>query len=590
MKKLALIVLIIWSASNLFAQEAKVKFRFLDTKLKPIRNTKVTLTEIETREELKGKTDNNGSVSFHITSGKLWQIDFLKIKNYPMWRIKMPARGSMDQKRTFTYDVEKYKWELSPPVNRTDIDLQIISSTANEQSKPTKEQAIGKVILSRKNKTPLRNFTVKLFSKKTSTLYTCNTDQNGVAYFQLPLNEIYDIELEGIERYNFLKVPKHSGTFYRTIPFEPQNFKEQKVGNIITQDLPANITPTSARHLVSVLYKVKGKGPLTNKDVHLKDDRDFEYRAKTNSQGIAKFMLPKGFTYFYVMNSSGILEERKEVADLKYAFGIGSLNRTVMIDPDISPRETNVKFVLPKTAEAFNEFFKGKNLIFNNFQNNSVPYYAKSYLCYDDEDNAVGIKKGLLMTSGSVFKAIGPNDLPGASTQNSFYLINDLPKDLLPKEVKPELKNEFEEGEASELGQGAYDLCRLEFNVTPQKGKIVFEFVFASEEYPEYLNFDDAFGIFVSKEGQKSEKNLAKVGDDNISVSHVNNKSHTEYYWANDKKEKPSYKNWQYDGFTKKMRIELPVEAGKAHNIKLMIFDRRDGIYDSGLFINFWSE
>ncbi|MGB0522829.1 MAG: choice-of-anchor L domain-containing protein [Flammeovirgaceae bacterium] len=587
MKKLAILLLFCCIANGSFAQEVQLRLKFLNTQLKPMKHTAVKLTEIETREEMKGKTDANGTVSFHIRSGKLWQIDFLKIKNYPMWRVKMPAKGVMNQKRTITYDVEKYKWELTPPIDRSKIDLKVVQSQANAQSKYEKKRALGRVILKRKSKAPLANFPVKLFSNKSHTLYEATTDAQGIAYFQLPLGELYDIELEGIERFSYLKIPPFTGNFYRTLTFEPMNFQETQSGNIISQALPSDITPTSARYLVTVNFKIKGKGPMANQVIHLKDDRDVTYQAKTTSAGVAKFMLPKGYTYYYVANTSGILEERIEVVDLKYVIGIGSMNRTVVIDPALTPRETSVKFALPKTPDAFNDLFGKNGLKVVDFRNNSVPYYAKSYLYFDDQDKAIGLKTGLLMTSGSVYKAIGPNDLPGASTQNSYYLVDNIPDDLLPKkDVSDKLSNSKD----THLGYGAYDLCRLEFDVMSQQKTLVFEYVFASEEYPEYLHFDDAFGIFVSKKGEDNPKNLAKVQGDNVSVSYVNPNSHAEWYWANDQKDKKSYQNWQYDGFTKKMRVEFPIEPHQTYTIKLIIFDRRDGIYDSGLFINFWAE
>ena len=590
MKKLAILIALLGFYFSSSAQEIQLKLRFLNTQLKPIKHTKVKLVEVETREELVGKTDGNGAVSFQIKTGKLWQINFQKIKNYPMWRVKMPPRGIVTQKRTFTYDLEKYRWELSPPVDRSTIELKTVQATASENTKPTKEMAVGRVVLKRKSGTPLQNFLVRLFSKKTSTLYESKTNSQGVAYFSLPLDDLYDVELEDIERFSYLKIPNHSGSFYRSLTFEPRNFEESKNENIITQQLPDNISPTSARHLVTVLYKVKGKGPMTNTKVHLKDERDLEYQTKTDQYGVAKYMLPKGFTYFYVTNSSGILEERVEVIDLKYAFGIGSMNKTVIIDPALSPRESVVKFALPKTTDAFNQFWGDNGLEIISFKNLSVPYYAKSYLCYEDPDNAVGIKKGLLMTTGSVFRAIGPNDLPGASQQNSLYIVEDIPKDLRPKKEKDSNNNNDEFAEETALGFGAYDVCQVIFEVKPTGNKLNFEYVFASEEYPEYLNFDDAFGIFVSKKGQVSETNLAKINQDNVSVSYVNEKSHNNYYWANDKEDKPSFKNWQYDGFTKKMTRSIEVQKGGTYEIKLIIFDRRDGIYDSGVFINFWSE
>jgi len=79
---------------------------------------------------------------------------------------------------------------------------------------------------------------------------------------------------------------------------------------------------------------------------------------------------------------------------------------------------------------------------------------------------------------------------------------------------------------------------------------------------------------------------LLPAQEGRISVEQVNHKVNARYYWSNDKPEKPSYAHWQYDGFTQKISRSIPVEAGKACTLTFVLFDRRDGIYDSGVFVN----
>ena len=146
------------------------------------------------------------------------------------------------------------------------------------------------------------------------------------------------------------------------------------------------------------------------------------------------------------------------------------------------------------------------------------------------------------------------------------------------------------------------DLCFLQFNFIPRGDSAFIDYVFASEDYPEYvcLPYFDAFGIFVQAPSD-TFKNYSKVPGTNINVS-VNSIKDTskqtgatnystycqglgagspfiQYYTEN-----LINNHIVYDGMTKILRARIPVQPNLTHTMKLAIADILDGYFDSGIF------
>ncbi len=574
--QLTIVALVINSPITIRAQEVEYTLKLMDAYGQPMKSVDVKLTEIETRETFVVKTNEQGVVGFHIKTGNLWQMDILKIKNYFMWQVKVPELGIAEQRRTVVYDYEDYLRKMRPPVDRSQLNLVTENQNVSPSEKSTKEEAVVRIRLKKKDNSPLQEFPIQLTCYKLETSYKAVTNLQGTAIFKIPTGMDYEIDLEGIESYSYIDLePDKARARSKWFTFEPMNFKESISADTVTQGLPPKPTGTSARYFLTVHFKIGGSGPFANQAVYLHElEGPKVYKAQTNNDGKAFFMLPKGKTYVYVASSLGVFEQQILVADLTRTFGIGGGNRTVLLDPDLEPVETVIEFSLPDEDEKYQEFFNDRGIKLSNFQNHSVPYYAKSYLLFKDSTNSIGIEKGFLMTTGSVFKSLGPNDLTGATSANSYYMANNIPVAMMDGEL------------------GAFDPCILSFDVVPEKGTLFFEYVFASEEYPEYLQFDDAFGIFIKGPLVDSTKNYAEIVDTDgtISVSQINQEQNQGSFNLNDNPEKTKFKIWQYDGFTNKMSKGINVKPGETYSVTLIIFDVIDNIYDSGVFVCIKSE
>lgn len=193
------------------------------------------------------------------------------------------------------------------------------------------------------------------------------------------------------------------------------------------------------------------------------------------------------------------------------------------------------------------------------------------------------IKEGIIMSTGDVKNALGPNNNSQASTKLNF---------LSDKDINIISGN-----------KGCYDTALFEFDLVSKTDKIQFNFLFASEEYPEYVNknVNDTFAFIVTNTKTKTSKNIAILNENEnipITVDNINHVNNSSYYTPNigwSKKLLTTYKNdiqklelpfvFQYDGFTKLLSATTNVIPNVKYHFKLGISDVGDQLFDSAIFL-----
>jgi hypothetical protein len=174
-----------------------------------------------------------------------------------------------------------------------------------------------------------------------------------------------------------------------------------------------------------------------------------------------------------------------------------------------------------------------------------------------------GIDQGIILCSGHVNNAPGPNssDAIGAD----LFLPGDADLNL------------------AFGGITTYDATILEFDFIPTADKMYVQYVFASDEYNEWVGqYNDAFAFFLDG------VNIALIPTTNVpvSVGTVNNGSYPSYYRDNDFwPTGPFPYDIEADGFTKVFTATGTVVPNATHHIKLAIADRNDHILDSWVFL-----
>ncbi len=128
-------------------------------------------------------------------------------------------------------------------------------------------------------------------------------------------------------------------------------------------------------------------------------------------------------------------------------------------------------------------------------------------------------------------------------------------------------------------GQLTFDGAILEATFIPDGDFLTMQFVFSSEEYPEYvnLNVNDSFGVWVN--GQFVQATITTTG--NIAIDTVNQSSNQNLYQSND----ADQFNTEMDGLTYVLSFKAPVNPGEVNTIKIGIADGGDAVYDSNVLI-----
>jgi gliding motility-associated-like protein len=211
---------------------------------------------------------------------------------------------------------------------------------------------------------------------------------------------------------------------------------------------------------------------------------------------------------------------------------------------------------------------------------------------FNGQNTNLGINSGMLITCGLINNALGPNNNTGQSQSNNLNGDPDL--DII---MSPTL---------------SYDVSILEFDFIPMSDTVKFNYVFASEEYMEYVSsqpggINDGFGFFISGPGingpfSNNAANIALLPNGNpVTMFNVNcNPQNSIQYICNDPTNSstwnacpPNYNcptssaqtTHQYDGQTIVMTAISAVQCGQTYHIKIAIADGGDHILDSGVFL-----
>ncbi len=144
--------------------------------------------------------------------------------------------------------------------------------------------------------------------------------------------------------------------------------------------------------------------------------------------------------------------------------------------------------------------------------------------------------------------------------------------------------------------QTTFDGVTIEIQFIPKKEIITFNYVFGSEEYPEYVGspFNDVFAFHLFLDGIVEERiNLATLPSNGapITVNSINFNKNAEFYVGNHAQFNDSAETYpiEFDGMTKPLMAIARVIPGEKYTLVISLADATDNAYDSGVFIEFGS-
>ncbi|NNE29292.1 MAG: hypothetical protein HKN16_06630, partial [Saprospiraceae bacterium] len=198
---------------------------------------------------------------------------------------------------------------------------------------------------------------------------------------------------------------------------------------------------------------------------------------------------------------------------------------------------------------------------------------AGSYGYFSSGASSVGFNEGIILSTGNVATAPGPNNSEGTSGSAQGGSDPDL---------------------AAITTNTVFDYTVIEFDFTPTINNVSFSYSFASEEYCEWVNsgFNDVFGFFISGPGlsggfTNDGVNIAVLpSGQSITINTVNNTLNSGLFVPSSSScgATPN-PDISFDGFTVPLGVFSEVQVCETYHIRLLIGDAGDSIFDSAVFL-----
>ncbi len=199
----------------------------------------------------------------------------------------------------------------------------------------------------------------------------------------------------------------------------------------------------------------------------------------------------------------------------------------------------------------------------------------------NDVDSTYFFQRGIVLTTGRLEDVGGPNN-----TNNSGIGVGERGWGLLGRMAR----------------NLSMDAAILSFEFETAGDSIEFDFVFASEEYPEFVDrgVNDVFAFFLTDLESQERVNIALIPGtlDPITIDNVNQKRNHRYYQPNRYWDPTQMEFWQrnldlatlsnliqFDGMTVPLKARSNVTPGKRYRLEIAISDIGDNLYDSAVFL-----
>ena len=200
----------------------------------------------------------------------------------------------------------------------------------------------------------------------------------------------------------------------------------------------------------------------------------------------------------------------------------------------------------------------------------------------------LNMDSGIVLSTGDIF-ALDPNYNGIINFPNNNVSDPDLLN--VANSVPPLINQPF-------FVSGIFDVALLEFDFIPNSDTLVFDYIFGSNEYLQWVNseYNDVFGFFISGPGitgpysspigfPNGSINIATVPNSNpplpITISSINNVLNSNYYINNTN----VFQTLLCNGFTQKFQARTIVQCGETYHIRLALADGSDTSLDSWVFL-----
>ncbi len=268
-----------------------------------------------------------------------------------------------------------------------------------------------------------------------------------------------------------------------------------------------------------------------------------------------------------------------------------TMSSQITVDNPITPEEA-VQQLLGSDLEVSNIVFSG---------------FDEQLGFFECIDCGFDFESGVILGTGDVSVAVGPNDEAGVSMGGDpLTSLTDIDLGQIS-----EFSNDYYED-----NNIFYDIASLEFDFVARGEEITFSYTYASDEYPDFIQNTgphDVFGLIISGPGingtfSNNGENIALIPGTNIGVTNVSlnagdqgqaavgdsDCNYCEYYVFNGSGysyngEDPQFTDEtvvQYDGYTTGLVASKEgLICGETYHLRMVIGDVADGDFDSAVVI-----
>jgi uncharacterized protein YegL len=350
MKSISLLLFFILAIVSLDAQTT-VTIEVVNSDLKPYVAIEVALKEQSIGQTVKAKTNAAGKVQFTLSTGSRWQV-FIEGYHYDTHVIKLREDEVGEQSFFITHNPILNNRLKQQSFNRSDCQLQ---SMGGIPAQPATGFFLAQLKVTNSSGQLLTGKTVTAVQLASKQYYTAITNQQGVALFHLPINKNYDVDVEEHLNAAFMDVESIANTtLYKTIVYDTYDMVETKQHDTLTQQLQLPVTPKNSRAYFSVKMN-KADRKVAHEPIYLDDiDSDVVYKATTDEQGEAIFILPFGKKFLIHFN----YQRDVDVVDLTEARGKadGFLEVTYVPNPALEHPETFIPTVAKLVLTDFDHY------------------------------------------------------------------------------------------------------------------------------------------------------------------------------------------------------------------------------------------